>query len=79
MRDSLATPLPVDGQRLISLVPRPRTKLTPHMRNGTERRNEEASLCNNGLIFILCGGIRNYDGIKTAAVGEKQARWIQHC
>ena len=29
---------------------------TPHMRNGTERRNEEASLCNNGLIFLLCGG-----------------------
>ena len=26
------------------------------MRNGTERRNEEASLCNNGLIFLLCGG-----------------------
>ena len=29
---------------------------TPHMRNGTELRNEEASLCNNGLIFLLCGG-----------------------
>ena len=25
------------------------------MRNGTERQNEEASLCNNGLIFLLCG------------------------
>ena len=42
MRDTLATPLPVMA--------------TPHMRNGTERRNEEASLCNNGLIFLLCGG-----------------------
>ena len=29
---------------------------TPHMQNDTERRNEEASLCNNGLIFLLCGG-----------------------
>ena len=51
----------------------------PHMRNGTERQSEEASLCNNGLIFLLCGGFRNYDGIKTATAGEKQARWIQHC
>ena len=29
---------------------------TPHMRNGTERRSEEASLCNDDLIFLLCGG-----------------------
>ena len=44
---------------------------TPHMRNGTERRSEEAGPCNNGLIFLLCGGFRNYEGIKTAAAGEK--------
>ena len=50
----------------------------PHMRNGTKRRSEKASLCNNGLIF-LCGGFWNYEGIKTAAAGEKLGRWIQHC
>ena len=52
---------------------------TPHLRNGTERRSEEASLCNNGLIFLWCGDFRNYEGIKTAAAGEKPARWTQHC
>ena len=25
---------------------------TPHMRNGTEQQTEDASLCNNGLIFL---------------------------
>ena len=65
MRNSLATPLPVDGH-------------APYG-NGTERRSEEVSLCNNSLIFLLCGGFRNYESIKTAVAGEKPARWIQHC
>ena len=47
--------------------------VTPHMRNGTERRSD------NGLIFLLYRGFRNYEVIKTAAAGEKPARWIQHC
>ena len=45
----------------------------------TEWRSEETSLCNNGPIFLLCGGFRNNEGIKTAAAGEKPAHWIQHC
>ena len=65
--------------RMRALWPRPyQLTATPHMRNGTERRSEKASLCNNGLIF-LCGGFRNYEGTRTAAAGEKPARWIQHC
>ena len=38
-------------------------------RNATERRSEEANLCNNGLILLLCGGLRIYESIRTAAVG----------
>ena len=45
----------------------------------TERQSEETSLCNNGPSFLLCGGFHNNEGIKTAAAGEKLARWIQHC
>ena len=30
----------------------------PHTRNATERRTEDASLCNNSLIFLLCRGFR---------------------
>ena len=44
----------------------------------TEWRSEEASLCNNGPIFLLCWGFHNNEGIKTTAVGEKLAHWIQH-
>ena len=42
MCDALTTPLPADGY-------------TPHAnrrQNNTERRSEEASLCNNGLVFL---------------------------
>ena len=53
-------PLPVDGHA-------PHT----HWRNDTERRSKEASLCNNVLVFFLCGGLCNYQSIKTAAVGRK--------
>ena len=34
-------------------------------RNDTERWSE-ASLCNKGLLFLLCGGLSNYKSIKTA-------------
>ena len=59
MRDALTTPTPVDGH-------------APHanQRNNTERQSKEASLCNNGLVFLLCGGLRNYDKYQ-ATVGEK--------
>ena len=53
-------PLPVDGHA-------PHT----HWRNDTERRSKEASLCNNVLVFFLCGGLCNYQSIKTAAMGRK--------
>ena len=39
----------------------------------TERQSKEASLCNNGQVFLLCGGLRNYKSIRTAALGEKLA------
>ena len=58
------------------------TSWCPHLicePKNTERRSEETSLCNNGPIFLLCGGFRNNEGIKTAAAGEKPAHWIQHC
>ena len=47
---------------------------SPHMR--TEKTtSKEASLCNNSLVFLLCGGLRNYESIRTVAVGEKLACW----
>ena len=43
--------------------------------NDTERRSK-ASLCNNGLLFLLCGGLRNYESIKTACRrGRKTHYW----
>ena len=39
-------------------------------------------MCKNGLVFFLCGRLRNCKSIKTAAVGEKLGlvnRRIQHC
>ena len=35
----------------------------------SEWQSEEASFCNNGLVFLLCGGLCNYEIIKTAALG----------
>ena len=63
MRDDLTTPLPV---------------MTGHAqyakrKNDTERQKEEASSCNNSLVFLLCGGLRNYESIRNANVGEKLA------
>ena len=59
MQDALATPLPVDGY-------------APYVnhRYYSESRSEEANPCKYGLIFLLCGGLRNYEGIKSAAAGE---------
>ena len=63
---ALTTSLPVDGH-------------APHVNqwNDTEQWSEEASLCNNSLVFLLCGGLRNYESIKTAAIGENLACWIE--
>ena len=36
----------------------------------SEWKSEEASFCNNGLVFLLCGGLCNYEIIKTAALGR---------
>ena len=55
-RDALTTPLPDDGHAPL---------YTCNRRNDTERRSE-ASLCNNGLLFLLCRVLSNYENIKTA-------------
>ena len=39
----------------------------PH-KNRCERRSEEASWRNSGLVFFLCGGLRNHESIRTADV-----------
>ena len=62
MYDTLTTPLAVDGH--ISHV---------NQRNDTERRSKEAGLCNNDLVFLTCGGLHNYESMRTVAVGEKLA------
>ena len=46
---------------------------TSHMRNGTERRNEEASLCNDGLIFLLCGGF--FEIAKVSRLPPRARNW----
>ena len=45
----------------------------PHTnwRNDTEWQSKEASLCSNSLVFLLCGGLCNYESIKTAVIGKK--------
>ena len=40
-------------------------------------QNEEANLCNNGLVFLLCAGLHNYENIRTAIVGKKLACWTE--
>ena len=60
LRVALTTPLPVDGH-----APR------ANRRNDTERRSGEASLCNNGLVLLLCSGLHNCESSRTTAVGEK--------
>ena len=57
MLDTLTTPLPADCH-------------TPHVnqRKDNEQRSEEANLCNNGLVFLLCGGLRKYESVKIIAV-----------
>ena len=61
MCEALTTTLPVDGHAQHA-----------NRRNNTEQ-SEEASLCENGLVFLLCGGLRNYESIKTVTLGEKLA------
>ena len=55
--DTVTTPLPADRH-------------TPHVnqRKDNEQRSEEVNLCNNGLVFLLCGGLRKYESVKTIAV-----------
>ena len=64
MRDALITPLPVDGR-------------APHAnrRNDTEWWSEEASLCNNGLFFFLCGGLHNYESHQDCMPPQKR-NWL---
>ena len=65
MHDARTTSLPVDGHG-------------PHM-NWGNRQTKAASLYNNQLVFLLCRSLRNYASIRTAAMEEKLAFWIQHC
>ena len=55
--------LPVDGHT-------PRV----NQRNDTERRRQEASLWNNGQVFLLCGRLCFYQSIRTAAVDGKSLK-----
>ena len=66
MRDNLTTPLPVGGHAPYG-----------NRRNYTELQSEEANLYNNGLVFLFFGELHNYEGIKTAAAGEKLACWTE--
>jgi len=64
MCNALTTPyIPVDGH-------------TPwaNRRNDTKWRSEEASLYNNGLVFLLCGEICCYKSFRTAAVEGKSLK-----
>ena len=51
----------------------------PHMkwRNDSEWWREEASLCNNGVVFILYGDFCVYVSIKTTTEDEKLACWTE--
>ena len=69
----MATPLAVDGYAPSSWCPCP----TLNRKNDTQWQSEEASLCNNSLVYYLCGGLHTYKSIKTATVGEKLAFWTE--
>ena len=45
--------------------------------NNSEWRSEEASLCNNSVVFLLCGDFCVYVSIKTATESEKLACWTE--
>ena len=50
---------------------------TPHMqtqKNDTERQSKEARLCNNSLVFLLCGGLCNK---YQATMSKKMACWTE--
>ena len=54
---------------------------TPHMRTEETTLNDKAKikLVQQQPNLPLCGGLRNYEDIKTAATSMKPACWIQHC
>ena len=56
MYDALTTLLPVDG------LPTKETTLN-------DEAKKQACMCNNGLVFLICASVRNYESIKTAATG----------
>ena len=50
------------------------TQTTPLQHaNLATRRNKEVSLCNNGWVFLLCGGHHVYKNMWTATMGKKLA------
>ena len=56
------------------------TLTTPHVNRKKKRHwtaKRKLSLYNNSLVFLLCGDHRNYESIRTAAVGEKLACWTE--
>ena len=59
MRNALTTPyIPVDG----------------HAPRANRWLSKEASLCDNGLVFLLCGELCFYGSIRTAAVDGKMLK-----
>ena len=63
-------------QRMIKGTTRPlmaNLDITPNQKNHSERQSEEASLCINDIVFLLCGILSNYEIICIAATGEKLA------
>ena len=68
--------------KCVTIWPHPYRLMAGHAqyakrKNDTERQREEASSCNNGLVFLLCGGLRNYESIRNANMGEKLACWTE--
>ena len=54
---------------------------TPHMWNEKTTLNNEAKK-QNALVFLLCGGLCNYENIRTSAKGDKNGflnQRVQHC
>ena len=65
--------------RCVTLWPHPYQLTATHTckvkEQDKERQSEEASLYNNGPVFLLCGALCSYKSIKTAATSKKLACW----
>ena len=64
MRNALTTPYQ------LMAIPHERTEET------NDEEKKQASLCKNGQVFLLCGGLCFYESIRTAAVDGKSLKEI---